>query len=146
MIKRFIDDINGIFESLPPRTVYQNGEINVNNEEIEEDKVIENDVKTMKIIQKIANEIDSMIQMTVDAPSLHNDKKLPVLDMKVWMTPSQNLSFQFYEKEMKTKKVISKLSALSMKDKMTILTQEAFRRLHNTKEDVDEEVKTEIIL
>ena len=86
-----------------------------------------------------------MIVMTTDVPSNHPDGKLPVLDMKVWLDDENKIFFQFYEKIMKNRKVISRSSAMPMKMKMTVLTQEVFRRLHNTKEDVPEETKVDIL-
>ena len=78
IIKRYIDDINGL--------EYKDGELKINPEKVASDKEIDDDLRTMKIIQEIANDIDDMITMTVDVRSEHPDKKLPVLDLKVWMT------------------------------------------------------------
>merc|ERR1711954_515110 len=46
---------------------------------------------------------------------------------------------------MTSKMVTHKDSALSMKNKFTIVTQECFRMLLNTSESVDDEIKTEIL-
>ena len=41
----------------------------------------------MKIIQQIANDIHPMITMTTDIPSNYAEKKVPMLDVKVWVEP-----------------------------------------------------------
>ena len=46
---------------------------------------------------------------------------------------------------MASKKVVSKKSAMSHRQKITTLTQECFRRLHNTSDDIDENVKIVIL-
>ena len=46
---------------------------------------------------------------------------------------------------MKNRQVMSRSSAMPMKMKMTILTQEVFRRLHNTKDEVPENTKLNIL-
>ena len=46
---------------------------------------------------------------------------------------------------MKSKLVVGKESALPMSNKMRTLTQETFRRLHNTRETVLEEYKETIL-
>ena len=42
-----------------------------------------NDVRVMREVRKLANTIESDIQLTVDVPSENEDGKLPVLDLKV---------------------------------------------------------------
>ena len=117
---------------------------------INEDKEKENegkldDMTTMEVVRKVANEVNDMIQFTVDAPSNHDDAKMPILDMKVWLNEFQEVDYIFYEKPMKSSFVISESSAFPKSVKMKTLTQEAFRRLHNTKENLQPEYN-EIIL
>ena len=145
LIERFIDDINAIFDILKPGTEYKDGKIVYNPEKVEEDSKLPDDKRTMEIVKKIANDIEGMIKMTVDVPSNYEDEKLPVLDTKVWLNKRNQLLYSFYEKPMKNRSVISKNSALPMKQKITIQTQEVFRRLHNTKYDLDEEIRDEIL-
>ena len=72
-------------------------------------------------------------------------KKLPVLDLKVWLCESGDIKYSFYEKPMRRMHIVSKKSALSTKSKITTLTQEVFRRLHNTAESVNTNLKNEIL-
>ena len=85
-----------------------------------------------------------MRKYTVDVPSNHPDKKMPVLDLQVWLEGKQ-IKYIFYEKPMKSSKVIEKKSALPYTMKMRALTQEAFRRIHNTEKGVFEENKGSIL-
>ena len=86
-----------------------------------------------------------MIQMTFDVPSLHNDKKVPMLDTKVWIDEEDKIYHQFFEKPTKSKMVISKESAMPLSKKIDILSNEVFRRLHNTSHDIEWENKVPIL-
>ena len=44
---------------------------------------MEADLRTFVILRDIANQLDSDIQLTVDVPSLHPSRKLPVLDLQI---------------------------------------------------------------
>ena len=87
----------------------------------------------------IANDVHEMIQFTVDFPENYKEKKMPILDLKVWMNDMKEIEYLFYEKPMRSNLVIGKKSALPQSMKMRSLTQEAFRRIHNTRENLHEE-------
>ena len=78
-------------------------------------------------------------------PSLNNDKRVPILDLKVKIDEIGNVEHVFYRKPMATSLVTHKESALSNQTKFTILTQECFRRLHNTSDSVDITTKVTIL-
>ena len=59
-----------------------------------------------------------------------------MLDMKTWINEEDKILFEFYEKPTKNKIVISKDSAMPIHNKINILSQEVFRRLHNTSSDI----------
>ena len=87
--------------------------------------------------------------MTADTPSDHKEKKLPVLDLQMWVEDRvgengvtyQEIVHEYYEKDMVAPRVISKESALPDKMKLTTLTQEIIRIRKNTSETVREERK-----
>ena len=66
-------------------------------------QIITDEENTIQIINKIANEVDDMITLTYDIPEKHENQKLPVLDLKVWVDETQELLFEFYEKPTKMK-------------------------------------------
>ena len=145
LVERFVDDINGIFMKLKPGTEYKDGKIRYNPIKAEADKGLEDDFITMSVIKDIANDIDEMITMTVDVPSNHETKKMPILDLEVWLNMHNEVDYNFFEKPMRNILVIGEKSALPRKTKMTILTQEVFRRLHNTKESLNKDVINSIL-
>ena len=67
---------------------------------------------------------------------MNTDKKLPVLDLKVWLkTGSQSekiIRHHFYEKDMTSQLVIHKDSAIGWGVKRAALVNEVKRRLYNT--------------
>ena len=95
---------------------------------------------TIRILNEIANDVDPMIRFTFDLPEKHQDKKLPVLDLKVWLSETDELLHEFYEKPTKNLRTILASSAISWHQKRTILTQESIRRLKNTSESLGAEV------
>ena len=70
---------------------------------------------------------------------------MPVLDLKVWLSSDNEIEYIFYEKPMKSMLVIGKESALPFNVKMKSLTQEVFRRLHNTRMTQMESHRTPIL-
>ena len=100
---------------------------------------------TFYILQQIANDIDSMITFTQDIPNNYDDKKLPVLDLKVHVDAQGFLIHEFYEKPTKNKRVILASSALSWKTKRTVFTQEAIRRMRNTSLRLDPKTADKVL-
>ena len=100
------------------------------------------DVRMMREVRKMANSIESDIQLTVDVPSENVDKKLPVLDLKMWVEGRELenggsyevVMHEFYEKQMVTPRVISRDSALPERVKRETLAQEIIRISKNTHE------------
>ena len=100
----------------------------------------------MNIVKEVANSIDPMINFTVDVPSDNDDGKVPMLDVKVWIDNDDNqVNYIFYQKPMKNRRVTMKSSAMPYRQKITVLSQEVFRRLHNTKHELHEKFKNEIL-
>ena len=53
------------------------------------------------ILKQVAEEINSNIKLEIDTPSQHNDGRLPVLDLKMWVNKEDNRIYHtFYEKNM----------------------------------------------
>ena len=141
-----VDDVNGVYRPVEVGMEYINGKLQFNEVKAEKDKNVPEDKRTMEIVKDIANTIDDMIVMTTDVPSNYDDNKVPMLDTKVWIEDESNLVFfEFYEKPTKNRFVISKSSAMSVKKKIEILSQETFRRLHNTKQEIKWENKVSIL-
>ena len=149
---RFKDDCNILSDPLPKGAWFDSNNcelqymnVSLKNEKIFEEKEIfqsqSDEENTMRILQEIANSIDSMIEFTVDHPSKHHDNKLPVLDLKVSVNTSNVVDFEFYEKPTKNPHVILASSALGKQQKRNIFVSEALRRLRNTSKRLGEDVQ-----
>ena len=103
--------------------------------------ILTDEVRTMTIIQQIANSIDDSIKLTYDTPGKNASGKMPVLDIQVWLSPSNKVVFEFYRKPMANPYVILNRSAVSAGTKRSTLFQEAMRRLRNTHPDLEWEQK-----
>ena len=74
------------------------------------------------------------IKVEVDYPSKHLDKKIPILDLKVWVEKREGVNVvlhEFYSKDISSKAVIHPRSAIPSATKRTIMTQEILRVLLN---------------
>ena len=103
-------------------------------------------------LRKMGNSISTMIELGEDTPSHHDNKKLPIPDLNVWIerkdendTTSEKAKYQFYRKPMANPLLIIPRSALPEKVKRTALTQQAIRIMKNTSPEVTEKEKTQLL-
>ena len=61
------------------------GKMVVMEEKVEEDSLVPAAVRTMSELRKMADTIHPMIQLEEDHRFNHHDRKLPILDIKVWV-------------------------------------------------------------
>ena len=134
LYKRYVDDIVIIIKKIMEGA--EEGE--------------EADEVTINKIKEIGESIHRSIKLTKEVPSEHEDKKLPVLDLKTWIEEvevegerKQKVLHEFYMKDVSSRAVIHKDAALSMKDKRTILTQEGIRIIKNCHELIGEQGQAE---
>ena len=107
--KRYVDDINTVV-SMKTRT----------DTEVSDKDVIER-------IKAIGNGIHPSIQLEADYPSKYEDHKVPILDVKVWIDAENRILHEYYSKPVSFKAVIDRRSAMPLKDKRTVLTQDILR-------------------
>ena len=140
---RYKDDIQIVIESLEKGAAVIEDKVTIDETKKCEDEDINNTEVTFGVIQKLANKIDPMIQLTVETPCNSADGKLAVLDLKVNINKLEHnrIDFEFYEKPTRNPRVILASSALSWSSKRTILTQECLRRLRNTKLELGPDVQ-----
>ena len=70
---------------------------------------------------------------------------VPILDVKVKLDDEGKLIYKFYQKPCVNRQVVNKNSAIPLRTKFTILTQECFRRLHNSSDELDMCTKCDIL-
>ena len=99
----------------------------------------------MDVIEKIANSTDPQIQITFDAPSNHDSNMVPILDVQAAINDDNKIVFMFYKKPIQNRLTVMKKSAMPMNKKIRLLTQEWFRRIHNTSDDIPEDKKKDIL-
>ena len=79
------------------------------------------------------------IQVTVDTPEKNPDRKMLVLDLKLWMDETEDcpqIRYTFYKKPITSKYTIMKRSAIAERVKKATIFQEALRRLSNTSKEL----------
>ena len=82
---------------------------------------------TIERIKEIGNGIHASIQLEADYPSRYEDKKVPILDLKVWVNEEDKVVHEYYMKPVSSKSVINNRSAMPLKDRRTVITQEILR-------------------
>ena len=99
----------------------------------------------MDLLKEIGNDIHESIQLETDFPSKNNDKKLPILNLKVWLEKVNEaivIMYEHYRKELATKTTSHARAAMSTSQKKTILTQELLRIMRNCHPQLEEQRKT----
>ena len=139
MLKRYVDDINTALLPVEPGTRYRNDEIHIEEDQIEHDRELGEDKRTMLLLQSIGNTIHPSIQLEIDFPSNHDDGKMPILDLKMWVEERGEgcrVMHEHYQKDVSSKSVVHAQSALPWSMKRTVLTQEVLRVLLNCSRDL----------
>jgi hypothetical protein len=136
LYKRYVDDITIVMSSIK-----KGWRFNPNTDTMEHSEDLANsdndsdEVRTFKILQSIANSISPEIQLTVDTPENHKNKRLPVLDLNIWIqtdsTGTQSIRHSFFKKKVASPYTIMERSAMSSSTKRSTVFQEALRRLRN---------------
>ncbi len=108
MYKRYVDDINMCTIVVDLRITYGNRHIVIGDGcSIAEPS----DTRTFQIIKSIGDEIHESVQLEFDTPSKHDDLKVPILDVKMYVNNGRKVMYEFYAKEVSSKCVINARSA-----------------------------------
>ena len=97
MYKRYVDDINLIVE-------------------------VKNEMEEKELWKEIRSTGDNIHE--ADFPANYPDKKVPILDIKVWVETNGKVLHEYYCKPVSSKSVIDAQSAMPFKDRRTVLTQD----------------------
>ena len=81
--KRYVDDTNPAAQKTEIGARYDGVRLQFTEESRIEDEGLEDDKRTMLLIQTVANSIHHSIRHTIDFPSNHEDRKVPMLDLKM---------------------------------------------------------------
>ena len=97
LYKRFVDDIDEVLNEISEGWVYDIASdqmvFNLNHPY----STLNGDERTFSILCDIANQINKDIQFTFECPSMFENRKLPILDLFVWIDNSQ-IKHSFYKK------------------------------------------------
>ena len=150
LYKRYIDDMTICLKVLVLGMKFVEGKLEYNQEKEDEDKDLPEDKRTFKLLQEIGNSIHPSIQLEIDVASNHEDKKVPILDLKMWIADIdrtdgtgkiKKILYQHYIKDIANKYVIHREAAMSIANKRSILTQMCLRVLLNCSDDIGKEEK-----
>ncbi len=139
-MKRYVDDINTISYAPSYGMRFRNGCVVVDPSCVEQDKMLEDDERFFRLFRSLGDSIHPSIKLEVDFPNNHDDKKVPILDVKMWTEKVSDNKYrvmhEFYMKDVSSKSVVHARSALPWDVKRTVLTQEILRVLVNCSVDL----------
>ena len=140
---RYVDDSNLAVIALELGTRFEDNRLVIRPELIEEDKKVERDKLTADILKKIANTIAEMIIMEEDVCSNYKDKKIPILDLKVWVESEEQvfIRHEFFKKTMANKTTLRAQTAYPNSQMRAIMVEEVLRRLRNCHPDMPWEAR-----
>lgn len=122
MYKKYVDDINKVMDVTTPGLRFDGTKL-ISSETNEEDLELEGNERVMWLLRTVANSIYYSIEMKVDCPSRHKDRRMPILDLKVWIEKSdqgdqqrqQVVLHEFYYKELESRSKVNARSTLPWK-------------------------------
>jgi hypothetical protein len=133
MYVRYVDDITILTNIINQCWLFNTTRNKMEHNHLRSETGVSNETHTFKVLQDIANSIN--IQMTVDVPGNHPDNRMPVLDLKVWVSHNASgvpmVCHTFYKKPVSSPYSILSCSAMSASVKRHTLFQKALRRLLN---------------
>ena len=134
---RYVDDNGNVLKAIDPgvRMVDDGTDaaprLEVKPELVEEDKQKSDDERTSAFLTNVANSIHPSITVKADYPSKNLDGKMPLLDLKLWVSEEEEVKFGFYAKSVSSKYFIPYRSSHSQSMKRSMLANEGMRRLLN---------------
>ena len=131
MYKRYVDDINTSLFETPLGATYKDGKLEIDVDKITSDNYIAADVRAMRILRDVGNDIHFSIELETDCPSNHDNGKMPILDMLIWVSEDNTILHEFYMKGVSSRYTVHARSAMAIGTKRQILTQDALRILLN---------------
>ena len=139
--ERYVDDSNQIVVIPPKGAKYdmEKEEIVIDEEQMHIEE--EDDARIARVLLDIANNVMPCIKMEAEWPTKTEKKKLPILDMEVWMKEGAIL-YSHYEKPMSCRSVLNSQSAHSATCKRGVHTQEMVRRMLNCSRNLNWERDT----
>ena len=84
---KYVDDINIVTEYVPLGSRWDGDQLTQTEETLLEDRMsgVSREALTMRIVLELANRIIPWLFFTSDLPEDHDNKKIPMLDLQVWL-------------------------------------------------------------
>jgi hypothetical protein len=148
---RYVDDNGNVLKAIDPgaRMVDDGTDasprLEVKPELVEEDKQKSDDERTSDFLTTVANSIHPSITVKADYPSKNSDNKMPLLDLKLWVSEEEEVKFGFYAKDVSSKYFIPYKSGHSQSMKRSMLANEGLRRLLNISPELPWEAFVEVM-
>ena len=143
MIK-YVDDVNIVLDILEAGWRWSGGCLEWRDEWLTADMESgqSQEERSMEVVRSAAEDVVGWLHFTIDLPDMHNNGKVPMLDLEVWVDHREVeegqepradvLTWNFYEKPSASARVLRATSAYSWRSKIVCMNMEVFRRHRNT--------------
>ena len=132
-------------EELPFGARFIDGEVVIVEERVNEDREVAGDMRTAKVLLDVANSVCPFTTMTIEVPSESPTGWMRVLDLQMRIGRDKKVEWKFCKKAESSKVFVLNRSAVPSRVKRTMLAQEGIRRLRNTRPDLVEDLKVELM-
>ena len=153
LFKIYVDDVRQISTVLKPGMRFDEEEKKMiwkaeyeKDDELRKEQGETDDARMSRILNPAMNSVNEDLKFTTEIREDFMDEKLPTLDCKLWFDEDWTVNHTYFEKEMRTQLVIPENSAMCMRQKMSILSNELIRRLSNINiEKAEEDEKVNVV-
>ena len=140
--KLYVDDNNIACEELPPGTRLVGEGWEVQEDKVEEDRMISGDKRTALLVQELANTICPYLQVVADFPSNHTSGWMPVLNIQFQVADDNSIDYKWFKKPVATPYyTILNRSAISATIKRFTHLQRGLTMLRNTRQKLHPELR-----
>ena len=152
---KYVDDVNLVLEMIAMGTRWVDGKLVHDDRWEKEDRDLGRSQQsvTMEAMRLAADSVLPWLGFTVDDPTQHDNGKVPVLDVQVWVRPPHpedpcghdTLAWTFYEKPSAARRALLASSAFNWRSKLITLNMEVFRHMKNSTRQLTPSARVSIL-
>ena len=134
--QRYMDDLRVYLYGIKHGWRWHEGDICWREEWEQEDRISgKSDLeRTCDILKESMNKVFSFLNFNIESALDFDDKRLPTLDFKIWVTTENQIMYTFFEKPTSSNQMLHRNTALLENQKVSNMTSEVIRRMMHVSE------------
>ena len=101
--------------------------------------------RTSELVRQSLNKIYPFLNFTIESAEDFEDRRLPTLDFKLWVSAGNIVLYTFFEKPTSSNQMLHRNTALSENTKMATMNAEIVRRMMNVSENLPIQERTVVL-